>query len=375
MKLVYLANVRLPTEKAHGIQIMNMCESFALANLEVNLVLPWRFNPIKINPFEYYEVKENFKIIKIFSLDLIPLEIPKICFWIQNLTFAISGFFYLLFKKADVIYSRDSSSLYLLSFFKKNIVYEVHTFPKNFFLYKRVFKKAISIIVITNKLKELLIKKGIQKEKILVAPDGVDLEKFNINISKEEAREKLGLPLDKKIVIYAGLFDKWKGYLILLEASKFFDRETKLVMIGGTENQLEKLKKKYPDVSFLGYLPYINLPINQKAADVLVIPNSGKIDISKYWTSPLKLFSHMASQRPIVASDLPSLREVLSENNAILVEPDNPQELAEGIKRALKSTDFSVRISVRAYEDVQKYSWQKRAKNILKFVFKNEKLA
>jgi len=75
---------------------------------------------------------------------------------------------------------------------------ELHTFPKNLLFYKRVFKKVNKIIVITNSLKESLIKNAINENKILVASDGVDLEKFDINISKEEAREKLNLPLDKK---------------------------------------------------------------------------------------------------------------------------------------------------------------------------------
>jgi glycosyltransferase involved in cell wall biosynthesis len=82
----------------------------------------------------------------------------------------------------------------------------------------------------------------------------------------------------------------------------------------------------------------------------------------------------MVSQRPIIASDLPSLREILNENNAILVESDNPKALAQGIEVALKKADFSAKIAEKAYQDVQKYTWQKRAKNILSFI-KNDKLA
>jgi len=41
MKLVYIANVRIPTEKAHGVQIMKMCQAFSLANLKVELLTSW----------------------------------------------------------------------------------------------------------------------------------------------------------------------------------------------------------------------------------------------------------------------------------------------------------------------------------------------
>lgn len=373
MKLIYIANARIPTEKAHGIQIAKMCEAFALADLEVNLVLPWRFNPIKTNIFEYYGVRNNFRVKKIFSLDLAPWEIPKICFWVQYLTFAISVFFYLLFKKADIFYSRDSSLLFLLGFLKKNLVFEAHTFPKNFFLHRGVLKNSKSIVVITRKLKESMMEKGISEDKILVVPDGVDLDEFDIEITKTEARKKLNLPLDKnkKIALYAGHLYKWKGAQSLFEAAKFLDEDIVVVFVGGTkedEEQFRKKNKELRNVLILGHRPYSKIPLYLKAADVLVLPNSTQGKISQFWTSPMKMFEYMASQRPIIASDLPSIREILNENNAFLVKPDNPQDLAEGIKTALKNPDFSVKISGQAYQDVQKYSWQKRAKNILEFI-------
>jgi glycosyltransferase involved in cell wall biosynthesis len=80
------------------------------------------------------------------------------------------------------------------------------------------------------------------------------------------------------------------------------------------------------------------------------------------------MFEYMASQRPIVASDLPSIREILNENNAVLIQPDNPKALAKGIESILKNPDFSAKISAQAYKDVQDYSWQKRTEKILEFI-------
>ena len=72
-KLVYIANARIPTEKAHGIQIMKMCEAFSAQVVDVELVLPRRLNRIKENPFDYYGVKKNFKITKLPTIDFITL--------------------------------------------------------------------------------------------------------------------------------------------------------------------------------------------------------------------------------------------------------------------------------------------------------------
>ena len=73
----------------------------------------------------------------------------------------------------------------------------------------------------------------------------------------------------------------------------------------------------------------------------------------------MKLFEYMASGNPIVASDLPSIRQVLNENNSILVAPEDPVALAEGIKKAVNK-DTS-KLAAKAKEDVLAYSWTERA--------------
>ena len=376
MKFMYLANIRIPTEKAHGIQIMNMCRTFAEKGIEIELVVPWRYNPKfkESDLFEYYSIEKVFKVKKLPSLDLIMLNLPKIGFWVQSETFAISVFFYSLFRKVNVIYSRDWPHLFFLSFFKKNLVYEVHYLPRWLFFCRRIFKKAKAIIVVTNSLKRILLKNRVNEKKILIMPDGVDLKRFDINVPKEEARRELNLPLNKKIVLYAGHLYLWKGVQVLTESSKFLNKDVLVVFVGGTEKDEKKFKErnqKFKNIIVLGHRPHSQMPYYLKSADVLILPNSGKKDVSRYWTSPMKMFEYMASQRPIVASDLSSIGEVLSENNSILVEPDNPQALAEGIKKVLEDKELSQRISQQAYIDVKKYTWDKRAQKILDFV-KNE---
>ncbi|MFH0820037.1 MAG: glycosyltransferase family 4 protein [bacterium] len=390
MKLIYLANARIPAEKAHGIQIMKTCEAFVREGVEVELVLPFRFNQKfkNIDPFSYYNLKTKFKITKLFSLDLVPLSrwFSPWGFWLQAFSFAIVSNFYLFFKRGNLIYSRDEFSLYFLSFWQKNFVYEMHAFPEsNFYFYNRIFKKAKKIIVITHQLKDLLIKQGIESEKTLVAPDGVDLEQFNISESQESCRQKLNLPQDKKIVLYAGHLYKWKGVAVLLEAARKSEipalpsgrRDQKpeilFVFVGGTKEDIESFKLKVisyklTNVLVVDHRPYSEIPYWLKAADVLILPNSAREKISQFYTSPLKLFEYMASGRPIVASNLPSIREVLSENNAILVKSDDPISLSGGIASVLQNSDFSAKIAKQALQDVEAYSWKKRAKNILSFI-------
>jgi glycosyltransferase involved in cell wall biosynthesis len=82
----------------------------------------------------------------------------------------------------------------------------------------------------------------------------------------------------------------------------------------------------------------------------------------------MKMFEYMASSKPIIASDLPSLREVLNENNALFFEADNPASLAETIRKCLNDQALSDKISTQAASDVRNYTWHTRVQTILAFI-------
>jgi len=378
MKLYYIANLRLPTEKAHGIQIMKMSQAFVNQGLKLTLVVPKRFNQkIKQDPFEFYDLKKEFKITRLFCLDLMGLEkiFGKIAFLIQSFSFAFVVLIYCLLKskKDEVLYIRHLFSVWLLSLFGFRVYYEIHALPKNMIFGPRFYKRLAGIIVITKNIKKTLIKKGIDNDKILVAPDGVDLSDFMLDLTKSECRRKLNLPQDKKIILYTGHLFKWKGASVLAEAAKKISLDCLVVFVGGTTEDIVKFKEKYSHLSNIliaGWHPYKEIPCWLKAADVLVLPNSGKTEISRYWTSPMKMFEYMTSQRPIVASDLPSMREVLNKKNAVLIKPDSSQRLAQSIDFVLKNPDFSHKLAEQAYIDIRLYTWDLRVKRIIEFISK-----
>ena len=88
------------------------------------------------------------------------------------------------------------------------------------------------------------------------------------------------------------------------------------------------------------------------------------LDISEY-NSPLKLFEYMAHKKSIISSDIPVLREVLDEENSILVEPDNINAWANALNQ-MAQPDLREKLSVKAHQDfLRYYTWQSRAKTIL----------
>ena len=376
MKFIYINGSRIPTEKAHGLQIMKMCEAFVRKGVEIELWVPKRLNFIKQDPFDYYGVKRIFKIKKIPCIDLVThfSFFGPIAFWITELSFLFFASFYLSRSREDIIYTRDKFVVFIFSFFKNNIFFEAHTDIPRIFL-KRL-GKIKGIIVITNNLKKIFQDSGIPQDMIIVAPDGVDLEEFTIKETQQECRKKLDLPLGKKIVLYTGHLYPWKGAGTLLEAAKLsiFNYQfsnTLFIFVGGTDKDVDNFRKAakgLDNVRIVGRRPHKEISYWQRAADVLVLPNPAKYDISKYWTSPMKLFEYMASGKPVVASDLPSSREILNEKNAVLVEPDNQESLAIGIKTVLQNPELAAKISKQAFLDVENYTWSKRADSIIKFI-------
>ena len=367
-KLLYISNARIPTEKAHGVQIMSMCEAFAGLGHEVELALPRKRDFLKTDPFEYYGIKKNFTIRTIPIPDLGSKSelFPKLSLGLDVFAFIFQLLFSRIAEKGDILYFRDFPLLFAFSPRKNRLIVEVHHIYGWKALFVRALKHASLIVAITQALKADLIALGLPENRIIVAPDAVDLSIFENVESKEVARRRLGLPQDKKIALYIGRIDVWKGTDTLFKAAGHL-ADVHVAVIGNGPEEIPILKKRYPHIIFLGFRPYREIAQNQAAADVLVLPNSGKEKISARFTSPLKLFTYMASRIPIVVADLPSMREVLSEREAFFFRPDDPEDLARVIRTALSDADAHGR-AAHAYEKVKQYSWISRAKHILEHI-------
>lgn len=372
MKIIYITNARLPTEWAHGLQIMKTCEALAHSGVHLELWAPRKKLHIKESPFLFYGVQEVFSIRRFFTLDWV--RFGRIGFLIQTFSFAISVFFALAGtsqSKELVIYCRDELIIMFLSFFGiQNVIWESHDGVWNSSA-KYVAKKTTAVVVVSQGLKDFYEANGVGAEKIFVIPNGIDLAEFAHPESKEVARTRLGLPQDKKIALYIGMLERWKGTDTLLSAAALVPEDVLIAVIGGeSDAQVVRLAEEYPKAKLLGYHPQRELADNQSAADVLILPNTGKSEIAVRFSSPLKLLSYMASGKPIVASDLPAIRELVDEKSAYLVPPDDPAALACAVELALGDAGESQRRAEAAFLRVQGLTWEARAKKITRLILK-----
>jgi glycosyltransferase involved in cell wall biosynthesis len=219
-----------------------------------------------------------------------------------------------------------------------------------------VYREADAVIAITAALAaEIAELFGRKAEKVI--PDGVGSEFLKVR------RRGKG-----SVLLYTGQFYPWKGVEVFVRSLSDLPDE-RAVVVGGSGEALERLKRLAEElgvagrVEFPGTVPHAGIREYLEEARVAVLPNLAG-GVSRF-TSPLKLFEYMAAGVPIVASDLPALREVLRDReNAVLVPPGDPEALAAGIRSLLADEALAARIAARAREEAAEYTWDRRAGKI-----------
>jgi glycosyltransferase involved in cell wall biosynthesis len=376
-RLFLIFHGRFPSEKAASLFAAESSSAFAKEGYTVTLIVSERKGALYEDPYLYYNVSMNFNIISLPTLGTFFSTLPRaLVFWISYISFSVSTFFYIMKKSAedDIIYSNEIFPLSLTSFLRKNCFYEMHDFPESKHFFFGWVLNRMRWILIHNKWKLEEVKRlflNVSPNKLLDEPNAVSLKDFDITISQEDVRRKLGLIDGEKLVVYTGHLYSWKGVDTLAGSVAFLPRNYRILFIGGTSDDIANFTKKYgnnPQISIIGHVSHSQIPLWQKAADVLVLPNTAKEKISSLYTSPMKLFEYMASRKPIVATDIPSLREILSEENSILALPDDPQSLAKALCQAVNDLSGAKKISAQAFIDVSEHTWEKRAKRIINFI-------
>lgn len=376
MKLLYIANTRFPNERAHGIQIAEMCSAFVAAGIDVELIVQKRVNVVEEDAFVYYHVPRNFQITELRTIDTLQFAwtgmLGRMGFMLQSLVFSIHALVYVLRKQGsnDLVYSRDELPLFFLSLFHSRFAYEIHAAKWNMIV-SRVLRSAVALFPISRGLKMFYEEKGIPGNRMNVSPDAVSSKFLTLTEDKIACCKKLGLPLNKKIVLYAGHLYERKGAFVVGESAPLLDEDTLVLFVGGTEDEIPGFIKRFggdAHIRILGPKPHAEIPYYLRAADVLVLPNTAKDADARLYTSPMKLFEYMASGTLIIASDVPSIREILDDTMAYFIQPDDAKALAACIKKVFSEKDAANTKAEKAQMAAHQYSWKNRARKILAII-------
>lgn len=384
MRITYFADIRFPLERANGIQTMETCAALTERGHVVELVVRPDTRAPARNPFDYYGIAGTDRL----RIQRVPAGGPPVARRFAYLAAAAARA--LRQPGADVLMTRDlgvaSMLLRLPARARPPVVYESHGYTPEVAAAlpellstavppgarklgrlaareARVWHLAEGYVTITAALAQDLAARLGPRRSVAVVPDGARLTRRLTDAEFD--------PPDGRIVGYSGHLYAWKGVDILLQALALVPHARGLIIGGHAEEQdlgrVKALAAKLglaERVTFTGLVPPGEVAARLRGAAVLALPNPASA-ISTRFTSPLKLFEYMASGRAIVASDLPSIREVLhNEQNALLVLPGNAAALAAGISRLLDDRSLSSRLARAASEAMPQYSWSRRAERL-----------
>ena len=365
MKLVYISYSRIPSHTANSIHVMKMCQGFIRNGHDLTLFSP-DFRNLEmgdVDPFSFYGVQEKFKLkkIKYFSI--------KGNSHIYGLTVGVAA----KIKRPDLVYGRFLYGCFWSALMGFPVIYESHSpVSDQGWVAEVIFRKLIRtrslkrLVVISHASKQHYLQEyHIPEHMILVAHDAADKPSNVIsNIGPKNNRLKVG---------YIGNLYTGKGADLIIELAKtcsFAD----FVVIGGQKEEVAFYMQKSKGINnlhFIGFRPPAETELLRASFDVLlgpfqkkVAPSGNKGDISK-WMSPLKIFEYMSAKKLIIVSDLPVLREVLNESNALLVEVDNINAWVSALIKA-QDSQLRERLATKAYDDfLGRFTWEARAKNVL----------
>lgn len=382
MRIIYPVSEGFDPRKARFHQIFQTAHALAQRGCDVHLILGRNEFDLTSDVLPYYSL-EPHPSLHLDTACMLRREGKQKIHVSWSGIFHFAGFLKIraLIKKknVDALYTRHPDIADFFLNFRKSlkipIIFEAHEIfhlttkrpdkmAKMQAQEKRIYSQVDGIVATTNELKDQLEQIFPVSTRIAVIPNGVNIEFYDRHPKKE-------LPGS---ILYVGQLYPWKGVDTLLEAMGHVPRG-ELHVVGGEEKQIHDLKIKAGklDISnrvfFHGQVPPLRVRDYLKSASVVVHPLARKNTKDAEFSSPLKMFEYMASRVPIVASDLPGIRDILTDQvSALLVQPDDPKALAKGIQSILDAPALGAQLADKAYETVQEHSWAKRAQRIETFI-------
>jgi glycosyltransferase involved in cell wall biosynthesis len=276
-----------------------------------------------------------------------------------------------------IIYSRHIELAFLAALYGRISIFESHNYLKvaehpllvHWVKLLRNSERRVAIVVTTQAAAQAYEDMGVPRRRILVCPNGVDVNRFVCSEPRDEIRRSLGLPLGKTIVGFCGHLYPGRGIKELLECATRLDHIF-FIIVGGEPADIRRCKKKAQElglgnVRFVGFVSQFEVPNYLLASDILVMPYT-KATPSHEYMSPMKMFDYLASGRAIVATDFPVIREVLHDSqNAVIVPSGSGGELALGIQWLVDHPKSAEKLGGQARRDAKQYSWENRVRRIV----------
>jgi glycosyltransferase involved in cell wall biosynthesis len=371
MKIVCIAASFVPSNTANSIQVVKATHALAELGHEVTLLVP---GP---GQMAWDELKVHYGLRKQFNIR-----------WIhENLAFRRYDFAYKSVRIArqigpDLIYTWVlQAGLYAL-WRRLPTILELHdrvTGQLGPWLFRRFCASNTRKRLLTNTealCRTLMTDFNLDRSaiSILVAPNGVELERYQDLPSPPKARKDLDLPVNFTAG-YTGHFYAGRGMDLMFELARSLP-DTHFLWVGGgpvdvTLWQARLQSENIKNITLTGFVDNAVLPRYQAACEVLMMPYGTRIagsggGNSADIASPMKMFEYMAAGRAILSSDLPVIHEVLDEKTAVFCPPNDPAAWKKALLDLKADPIQRKRLGESARSAVAAYSWRARAERALK---------
>jgi glycosyltransferase involved in cell wall biosynthesis len=367
MKIVCISASFVPSETANSMQMMKAVHAIAQLEHDVILLVPTGHQQPSIEDLQsFYGLSTPFKIEHLSNAS------RRWFFW-DAVRRAAS-------LQPDLVYTWVPQSAVYALLHRLPVIIELHDLPSGavgpwwhrLFMWIPGRKR---MMVITHALEAALehrYGKHLAPEDVIIAPNGIEPERFANLPDPPLARHQLGM-VDAYTIACTGHLYAGRGVELFIELAKAIP-DAQFVWAGGKPEDVtswKRLTANLANLTFTGFIPNDRLSLYQAAADVLLMPYGKSIGISSGGgnsaaiSSPLKMFEYLAAGRAIVASDLPVFREVLNERNAVFCPPEDVPAWIAVVRALLDDPARRETLALQARNDSRQYSWTERAKRAL----------
>lgn len=366
MKIHYLATSNIPSKTANALQIIKMCDSISKLGHDITLIIP-NLISLNISLKKYYDLKNNFKLIKVGGL-------KKFIEGINNILIPIHLIIQSLILKCDLIITRNSLISLILIILRKKHILEIHDDLKiSGNLTSKIFKtfnllnsnSVYKVIFISLSLKKFISKKyNYANKNFKILHDATEIKNNDIKVFNGE----------KLNIGYFGSIYKSRGINLILDLARL-DKKNKYYIYGGTKNDIKKLTNgnRLKNLVLKSQIPYSMVKKEILKMDVLLMPYTKKATISGDYgniinfMSPMKMFDYLGAAKVILSADIPVLREILIPNyNSILIKNFmNVKIWKLNIDKIINNKNKFLIMRKNALKTAKQNNWNLRAKNML----------
>ena len=277
------------------------------------------------------------------------------------------------FRQADMVYTRNLWVAWMALLFGQRVVFDHYRPwpdqipPLQLFIFRLMSSRRFLLnICHSDYTRRKYAALGVSSAKLVTIRNGFEPSRFAFPIPVEAAKRVIGVPEDQKTVVYTGRLNHKKGLGLAIEAARLLPDLLFILVGSASKGPIEAAARDVANIRIVPWQPPEELAAYVFAADVLLIPPSdAPLAVFGSTVLPLKLFSYMASGRPILAGDTADIREVLRHNeNAFLCRPDNVGALVSGLLALTQDTALASRLATTALADSRGLSWSARTQLI-----------